>query len=71
VYTFNPSTQEVEAGGSQFIQGQHGLQSEAKDSQGCTEKPCLKNKQTNKQTNKTKAKAKASKQANRQINKTA
>jgi hypothetical protein len=27
-----------------------GLQSEFQDSQGYTEKPCLKNKQTNKQT---------------------
>jgi hypothetical protein len=40
--TFNPSTWEAEAG---------GLQSEFQDSQGYTEKPCLK-KQTNKQTNK-------------------
>jgi hypothetical protein len=32
------------------IQGQTGLQSEFQDSQGYTEKPCL--KQTNKQTNK-------------------
>jgi hypothetical protein len=39
-----------------WVRGQPGLQSEFQDSQGCTEKPCLKqtNKQTNKQKNKTK-----------------
>jgi hypothetical protein len=35
-----------------WVLGQPGLQSEFQDSQGCTEKPCLENKQTNKQTNK-------------------
>ena len=47
-YAFNPSTWEAEA-------GQPGLQSEFQDSQGYTEKPCLKKpkqqQQTNKQTN--------------------
>jgi hypothetical protein len=33
-----------------LVQGQPGLQSEFQDSQGYTEKSCLKNKQTNKQT---------------------
>jgi hypothetical protein len=33
------------------VRGQPGLQSEFQDSQGYTEKPCLRNK-TNKQTNK-------------------
>jgi hypothetical protein len=37
VHAFNPSTQEVEAEA-----GQPGLQSEFQDSQGYTEKPCLK-----------------------------
>jgi hypothetical protein len=49
-HVFNPSTQEAEAGG--FLSsrpGQPGLQSEFQDSQGYTEKPCLKRKQTNKQ----------------------
>jgi hypothetical protein len=42
VNAFNLSTQEAEAGG--FLQGggQPGLQSEFQDSQGDTEKPCLK-----------------------------
>jgi hypothetical protein len=40
----NPSTWEAEAG----VQGQPGLQSEFQDSQGYTEKPCLKNKNKNK-----------------------
>jgi hypothetical protein len=36
-----------------LVRGQPGLQSESQNSQGYTEKPCLKtNKQTNKQTNK-------------------
>ena len=34
MYTFNPSTQEAEAGGP-------GLQSEFQDAQGYTEKSCL------------------------------
>jgi hypothetical protein len=37
-HAFNPSTQEAEAGG--FLSS--GLQSEFQDSQGYTEKPCLK-----------------------------
>jgi hypothetical protein len=45
-HTFNPTTQEAQAGSSQL-----GLQSEFQDIQGYTEKPCVK-KQTNKQTNK-------------------
>jgi hypothetical protein len=41
-----------------WVRGQPGLQSEFQDSQGYTEKPCLKNQnkqtnKTNKQTNKT------------------
>ena len=47
-YAFNARTQEAEAGDF-WVQGQPGLQSELQDSQGYTEKPCLKNKQTNKQ----------------------
>jgi hypothetical protein len=40
-HTFNPSTREAEAGG--FLSSrQPGLQSEFQDSQGYTEKPCLK-----------------------------
>ena len=45
LHTFNPSTQEAEAGGPL---SQPGLQSELQDSEGYREKPCLK-KQTNKQ----------------------
>jgi hypothetical protein len=41
-----------------WVRGQPGLQSEFQDSQGYTEKPCIKNKQTNKQTKKTKKKTK-------------
>jgi hypothetical protein len=44
-HAFNPSTREAEAGGFRLL----GLQSEFQDSQGYTEKPCLK-----KQKNKTK-----------------
>jgi hypothetical protein len=33
-----------------WVRGQPGLQSEFRDSQGYTEKPCLKNKQTNKKS---------------------
>jgi hypothetical protein len=41
VHAFNPSTQEAEAGG--FLSSRPaGLQSEFQDSQGYTEKPCLK-----------------------------
>jgi hypothetical protein len=35
-----------------WVRGQPGLQSEFRDSQGYTEKPCLENKQTNKHKNK-------------------
>jgi hypothetical protein len=41
VHAFNPSTREAEAGGF-LSRGQSGLQSEFQDSQGYTEKPCLK-----------------------------
>ena len=40
VHIFNPSTQETEAGGSLWVQGQPGLQSELLDSQGYAEKSC-------------------------------
>ena len=51
-HAFNPSTQEAEAGDTQWVQGQPGLQSEFQNSQDCnTEKPCLeKQKAKNKQT---------------------
>ena len=39
---FNPSTWEAEIGGSLWVWGQPGLQSKFQDSQGYTEKPCLK-----------------------------
>ena len=40
-HAFNPSTQEAEAG--RFLSSRPaGLQSEFQDSQGYTEKPCLK-----------------------------
>lgn len=39
-HTFNPSTQEAEAGKSLQIPDQAGLQTELQDSQGYTEKPC-------------------------------
>ena len=45
MHTFNPSTSEAEAGrflGS--VRGQPGLQREFQDSQGYTEKPCLRKK---------------------------
>jgi hypothetical protein len=41
VHAFNPSTWEAEAGGSLWVRGQPGLQSEFQDSQGYTEKHCL------------------------------
>ena len=43
-HAFNPSTREVEQADF-WVRGQPGLQSEYQDSQGYTEKPCLK-KQT-------------------------
>jgi hypothetical protein len=50
-YTFNPSTGEVEAGGS--LSSRTAWSTEHQDNQGFTEKPCLKNprKQASKQTN--------------------
>jgi hypothetical protein len=41
VHTFNPSTQEAEAGWSLCVWGQPGVQ----DSYGYTEKPCLEKNQ--------------------------
>jgi hypothetical protein len=43
VHSFDPITQEAEAGGSQ---GQPGLQSKFQDSQGYTEKSCLETNKT-------------------------
>jgi hypothetical protein len=43
-----------------------GLQSKFQDSQGYTEKPCLKKKQTNKQTNKNKKQKQTNKQQQQQ-----
>ena len=42
-HTFNPNTQEAEAGQSLGVQGQPGLHSEFQDSQGYTETRCLSN----------------------------
>ena len=43
VHTFNPSTREAEVGG--FLSSRPAcIQSEFQDSQGYTEKPCLKKK---------------------------
>jgi hypothetical protein len=55
VHTFNPSTQEAEAG--RFLNSRPAWSTEFQDSQCYTERPCLKktkakNKQPNKQTNK-------------------
>ena len=47
-HTFNPSTQEVEAGRSLWVQGQPGLQSELQDSQDYTVKPYLEKQKQNK-----------------------
>jgi hypothetical protein len=59
-HAFNPSTWEAEAGGFLSSRPAWFLQSEFQDSQGYTEKPCLKKqKQTNKQK----------KQANKQTKK--
>jgi hypothetical protein len=41
VHTFNSSTPEAEAGGSLWVQGQPGLQSEFQDSYNYIERPCL------------------------------
>ena len=40
VHIFNPSTQEVEAGGALWVQGQPDLQNKFQGRQGHTEKPC-------------------------------
>jgi hypothetical protein len=42
-HAFNPSTWEARQADI-WVRGQPGLQSEFQDSQGYTEKPCLKNK---------------------------
>jgi hypothetical protein len=61
-HTFNPSTQETEAGRflDFWFRGQSSLQSEFQDSQSYTEKPCLdpppKTKQNKTKTNKNKNK---------------
>jgi hypothetical protein len=52
VHAFNPSTWEAEAGG--FLRGQSSLKSEFQDSQGFTEKPCIKMKQNKQKKKKTK-----------------
>jgi hypothetical protein len=61
-HAFNPSTWEAEAGGFLSLRPD-GLQSEFQDSQGYTEKPCLKNKKQNKTKNKKNPK---NKQTNKQ-----
>jgi hypothetical protein len=48
-HTFNPNTQEAEAGGFLSSRPVRGLQSKFQDSQGYTEKPCLKKKQQQQQ----------------------
>jgi hypothetical protein len=57
-HAFNPSTWEAEAGG--FL-GQPDLQSEFQDSQGYTEKPCLKKKKKKKKRKKERNKEKKTK----------
>jgi hypothetical protein len=52
-HAFDPSTREAEAGG--FL-SQPGLQSDFQDSQGYTEKPCLKKTKQNKKKKQTKTK---------------
>jgi hypothetical protein len=47
VHAFNPSTWEAEAG-RLLSSGQPGIQSEFQNSQGYTEKPCLKKKKKEK-----------------------
>jgi hypothetical protein len=44
-HAFNPGTWEAEAGGSLQIRGQPGLQSDFQDSQGYTEKTCVRKQQ--------------------------
>jgi hypothetical protein len=55
VHAFNPSTWEAEAGRFLSLR-QPGLQSEFQDSQGYTEKPCLKKQNKTKQNKKEKKK---------------
>jgi hypothetical protein len=45
VHAFNHSTQEAKV--DLWVQSQPGLWSQFQDSKGCTEKPCVSNKQTN------------------------
>lgn len=47
-HTFDPSTREAKAGGSLWVPGQPGLQSEFQDSQGYPEKPYLQKPNNNK-----------------------
>jgi hypothetical protein len=54
LYSSNPSTQEAEAGGSLWVQGQSGLQNEFQDSQGYIVRPGYKTKQNKTKQNKTK-----------------
>jgi hypothetical protein len=53
-HTFHPSTWEAEAGG--FLSSRPGLQSEFQDSQGYTEKPCLKKTKIKERKKKTQSK---------------
>jgi hypothetical protein len=53
-HAFNTSIWEAEAGG--FLSLRPGLQSEFQDSQGYTEKPCLKNKTKQNKTKQNKTK---------------
>ena len=48
--SFNPSTWEAEVGKSLWGWGQSGLQSEFQNSQGYTDKPCLKKQKQTKST---------------------
>ena len=56
-HAFNPSTWQAEAGGF-LSSSQPGLQSEFQDSQGYTEKPCLKKPKEKKKEKKKKRKKK-------------
>ena len=47
VHAFNPSTQEAGAGGSLWVWGQPGLQSEFQDNHGYTDKPCFEKQNKN------------------------
>ena len=48
MYTINPSTGEAKEGGSLWVWGQPGPQSEFQNSQGYAEKPCHKKKKKKK-----------------------